>query len=764
MAQTLQRLSRTDEINFFGVRHLSPASAFHMLGFLERCKPKLVLLEGPSDANELLPVIARSDVEPPFAILSYTLVSPVDTVLYPFAEYSPEYQAIVWAIRNRVKIEFFDLPTNITVRREQKPSQEHGEYRELVSAFYGGAAELSGEGSYEEFWERYFEHTPDLDAFEVKVASMSENMRGSFEGAQAEDEPEAAAFNTLRERFMTRRIVQALERYEPKDIAVITGAYHTPGLKAGLEPLSDKELKTLEKNEIKLTLMPYSYYRLSSQSGYGAGNHAPNYFLLLWQAIKNGRVGELAARYLTGISEIMRADGAYTSTAHVIEAVRLANGLALMRGAVYPHLTDLHDAAVSLLGGGEKAGLATAFAKMDVGSAIGSLPEGVSQTALTDDVNRQLKRLKLEKYKSVVAQDLTLDLRENRRVKTEESAFLDLNRSVFFHRLNLLNISLAQTRQTGNSSWSEAWVVRWTPESEIQVVEASLLGETVEAAAAYRLKELAAEANGIVALSVLIQRAYYSRLLDEIPNCIRRLQELCVDANSFEEIAIALQYLSNLIQYGDVRNVDGAPLLPILTQLFLRGTLTLFDAAGCDEQAASDVIKAIDKLHKVSQELYEHVDDVRWVDALRGVTFNDSRNAKVSGAVAALLLERGIITDEELKTEITRRLSYGVPSDLAALWFEGLCSRNRYALLSRPLLWHELDNYIQNLDDTDFRPALVFLRRSFSVFLPREKADIVDILTDGWGIVDDSLAEILTAELSEDEQQQLDDLNDFDFL
>ena len=49
---------------------------------------------------------------------------------------------------------------------------------------------------------------------------------------------------------------------------------------------------------------------------------------------------------------------------------------------------------------------------------------------------------------SLVQQELDLDLRENRRVKSEEAAFLDLHRSSFFHRLRVLGVSFARPAPT----------------------------------------------------------------------------------------------------------------------------------------------------------------------------------------------------------------------------------------------------------------------------------------------------------------------------
>ncbi len=73
------------------------------------------------------------------------------------------------------------------------------------------------------------------------------------------------------------------EGFSEDKIIVITGAYHVEGIK-NCEPLTEKEIKALPKIPAQHTLMPYSYYRLSSRSGYGAGNKAPAYYELLWRS------------------------------------------------------------------------------------------------------------------------------------------------------------------------------------------------------------------------------------------------------------------------------------------------------------------------------------------------------------------------------------------------------------------------------------------------------------------------------------------------
>ena len=758
-------------INIFGVRHLSPASAQHLLTYLNEIKPKCVLIEGPSDFNDMIHHIANPSVKPPIALLAYTTSSPIRTVLYPLANYSPEYQGICWAFKNSAKVQFIDLPTSATIdakhiNLESVDSEQEQEnpYYQAQRAFYQNTTQLANEPDYETFWERHFEHCPSLAEFREKIANLSSTMRHCLAPLQWENEKYSAALNHTRESYMKWQIENALQTYAPNEIVVVTGAYHIDGINSHhILPMTKQEQSTLPKADIKTTLMPYSYYKLSTKAGYGAGNTAPAYFNLMWECIQQGDMERLAPLYLSSIGEAAREAGNYNSTANVIEGVRLANSLCALRNSPYPTLKDLQDAAVCLLGGGELSAVAEHIARVNIGTEIGALPDGVSQTPVQEDMTRQLKQLKLEKYKTVVAQDLALDLREKRNVKSQDAAFMDLNRSIFFNRLGLLNISFAIFKGEGASSWGEAWVLRWTPENEIEIVEANFKGETIETAAAFVLKEKFETAGNILEMAQLLRQAYICNLLAETQNGIDRLQEICVDSESFTDVGLTALTLSNLIQFRDVRGIDTQGIVPILQQVFLRATLVAFDGASCNDAAAEHFIKAVEAMHTVSQTQHEHIDDTLWIQTLRRIADADDRNAKVSGMATAMLMERNEITEAELKASLSRRLSYGVPGDVAAQWFEGLSGRNRYVLLSRNNIWQHLDDYLAGLDEDEFKRSLVFLRRALGTFEARQKATIVDILGDLWGTNESQLGEYLQGELTEAEQDALDSLNDFDF-
>ncbi|MEK8213358.1 DUF5682 family protein [Paenibacillus sp. FSL L8-0463] len=770
-------------VHIFGVRHLSPGGAKHLLEYLDQLQPTAVLIEGPSDASDEIRHLTHKVTKPPVAILAFTDELPVRTVLWPFAVYSPEYQGMKWAKENGAEALFIDLPSSVTLGLQDMKRQQRGNGQEAKPAaveaeepstaemqdeesLYSRIARLAGEYDYDMYWERNYEHNANAGAYRAAVLSFSAQMRELAEEKELQEQPSEYAYNALRESYMRRQIKKMIAAgHEPQKIVVICGAYHASALADLSESMSDEELAALPSRSTKLTLMPYSYYKLSTMSGYGAGNGAPHYFQMMWEAMAAGRPEELPHLYLSSVARRVRGSGTHRSTAEVIEAVRLAESLASLHGGSAPTLRDLRDAAQTLLGHGELSVVAEALARVDVGTAIGSLAEGVSQTPIQDDLNRLLKRYKLEKYKSTVASELSLDLRENRRVSSVEAAYLDLHRSVLFHRLTLLGISFAKNRPSGQegATWAEHWVIQWSPEVEIQVVESTLLGETVEVAGAYVLRERLQECRSIAEASALIRIACQCGMTAQMEEASRVLQNLAALSRDVVGIAAAASELSTIISFGDIRKVDTAPLVPLMEELFRRGCLFLLDASGCNDEAAGSMLTAINELNGISLEHGETLDEGLWLQELQQLAERDDRNPRLSGFACAILMERAAISAEEVAAEVSRRLSPGIPADLGAGWFEGLSMRNRYGLLSRMSLWEQLNNYINALADDEFKRALVFLRRAFSTFSPREKTMISELLGELWGVNVEQAAEILTGELKEEEAKMLDELNDFDF-
>ncbi len=744
----------------FGIRHLSPAGAWNLRKLLDQVMPQLVLVEGPSDFTEELSVLADRKTKLPVAVMAYTSDTPIHTILYPLAEYSPEYQAVLWANEHDKECRFIDLPSSVFLAYMRAAGIEEDAGEEERISVYRRLDELSGEDAHETFWERTMEHFSEGDGYFKGAEVFGKNLRELTQGKDWDD-----AETIVREAYMKRQIKKAIDSgIAPEQIVVVTGAYHTQGLKESTLELSDQELGQLPSVESQKTWMPYSYYRLSSRSGYGAGNKAPAYYELLWKGYQKGEADYAARSYLSKLAFWQRQNGNMVSSAEVIEAVRLSFSLAELHGYRIPALRDLRDAAMTCMGHGNFGEIAQAVADTEIGTTIGSLPQGISRTSVQNDFYRFLDELHLRRYCSVTADDLHLDLREKLTVKSEKSAFLDRERSFFLHRLRVLGISFVnwQQVQQENATWAEHWVLRWTPEAEIEIVETQLKGDTILLAAAFQMKEEAKKEQGIAAIAKIIEESFLCGMPEMVSFTTSILQKIAVEAAAVEEIAKTVHSLSLVIQYGSIRNLSSDALVPVLEQLFLRACLLLPESCICDDNASREMIHAVSMLNEAALR-HEFLSEEQWLQVVTEIAQRDDLNTKVSGYAAAVLLERGTFTNKELELQVQRRLSRGIPADLGAGWFEGLSMKNRYALITHMSLWESLDGYLDTLDDEEFKRALLFLRRAFADFTAREKSDIAENLGELWQLNPQQVSEIVNAPLTQEAQEMLEELDDFDF-
>ena len=739
----------------FGIRHFSPAGAYFLRQFLDEVKPSLVLIEGPADFDFLIDDIVSKNLVPPFAIMAYTKEAPIDTILYPFAEYSPEYQAILWARENNTECHFFDLESDIILGLEKRDDETKDE--EIISETNPNK---SIETDMEVFWERTLEQSEDMHAYRAGSALFGESIR-----KDTNSDDKSFIRDTVRESFMKRKIKEYIEKgFDTEKIVAITGAFHTSAIESLEGAMSDKEYKALVRRESNVTLMPYSYYRLSKRTGYGAGNAAPAYYELLWQGFLNGDITYHERKYLSSLAKYMREHGGIVSSAQVIEATRLARELAIIRGGSVPTLEDLKDASITCMGGGSFGEMAMGFAETDIGKKIGSVPQDAMQTSIQSDFTSKLKQLKLEKYKELVATPLQLDLRENLRVKSKDSAFLDLNRSFFLYRLVVLGIDFAKIKRSNqdNATWAENWILQWTPEAEIQIVESVLKGDTIADAVAFVLSERLLEATKISEIAEVIEDAFNCGLPKIVEGAKRSLDEMTNGAIAMCDIADTVSKLSNMISFGDIRKLDREPLIPIVKRLCIRASLMLVGESACDDIAAASLAEDIQKIHNVFM-VQDFLDESLWFDKLTELSNRDDLNTKISGLATAILLDAGKIDEPTLRKEVSRRLSVGMPAELGANWFAGLSMRNHYALIGRLTLWESLSEYLDTLDEEEFRRSAVFLRRAFVEYSAKEKDMIAENLGEIWGLNAQEVSEIINSEIKEVDTEILEDFDFGDF-
>ncbi len=96
-----------------GIRHHSPACARLVKSLIESQRPRYVLIEGPADFNDRVDELFLAH-QLPVAIYSYCQyqdgAAPGRGAWTPFAEFSPEWQALQAARRIQAQTYFIDLP------------------------------------------------------------------------------------------------------------------------------------------------------------------------------------------------------------------------------------------------------------------------------------------------------------------------------------------------------------------------------------------------------------------------------------------------------------------------------------------------------------------------------------------------------------------------------------------------------------------------------------------------------------------------------
>ena len=114
------------KLGIFGIRHHGPGSAQSLVAALDDLDPAMVLIEGPPEADDLIRFVGTGQLRPPVALLVHAESDPSLAAFYPFATYSPEWQAMTWALARSRPVRFIDLPAmhGLAQRAEAKAVTE----------------------------------------------------------------------------------------------------------------------------------------------------------------------------------------------------------------------------------------------------------------------------------------------------------------------------------------------------------------------------------------------------------------------------------------------------------------------------------------------------------------------------------------------------------------------------------------------------------------------------------------------------------------
>ncbi|MGW4635822.1 DUF5682 family protein [Nocardia sp. NPDC004415] len=731
----------------FGIRHHGPGSARSLRLALEEFRPDTILIEGPADADPLVGFVAADTMTPPVALLAYVPDSPARAAFWPFAVFSPEWQAMRYGVDHAVPVRFCDLPASQVLAADE--ADRGGDRTDPL----GTLAAAAGYDDAERWWDAVVESVPDSTAFDAiteAMAALREDAPVSAETDAADADPSAVEppetldgtpgaspdegsataarefaplvvdQHTLRREAHMRQTMRQVLKGGARRLAVVCGAWHAPALTGPLGPAAPdtRLLKGLPKTKAALTWVPWTHSRLAAGSGYGAGVTSPGWYHHLFSETERP-----VARWLTKVAGVLRAHDLPVSSAHIIESVRLADTLAALRGRPLAGLSEVTEAVRSVMCGGDETMLRLVVDELVVGETLGGVPEDTPTVPLAADLRARIKTLRLKQ--EPLARTVDLDLRKEREVQ----------RSHLLHRLRLLGIdwgtpTVGETRNTG--TFRETWSLRWEPEFEVRIVEAAVWGTTLRTASEAKILDTASRDDvTVAALADALELALLADLGGATEGLITRLEAAAALDHDVTHLLTALPGLTRTLRYGDVRGTDTKALAHVADGLLVRICAGLPGAVtGLDTDAAEALRAQIDAAHTAIGTRDDEHATAEWLATLQRIADRDDVHGAIAGRAVRLLCDAERIDDADSARRLAAALSVGNTPAAKAAWIDGFLGGRGLLLVHDRELLRRIDEWLRGLAEDQFVATLPLLRRTFGSFESGERRAIGQALRD----------------------------------
>lgn len=737
-----------DALYWFPVRHHSPATARHLRAALRRRRPAVVFVEGPPACTPLVPYVVHRDTRPPIAL--YTsfrdeanalglngVATPAPEVPYqlaswfPLLPYSPEYVALVTAAELGADVVFVDLPAHArrAVDGEVPDGAVAAESAITQSDFYRNLAKAAGFRTFDETWDALFETAEhaDEEAFRRDLTAFCAAARSTTDPART-----LADGTVARERHMWKTLRGELARRGLPDEAgfVVCGGFHLFLARDGAEP------PPVPAGTVQATVVPYSFFRTSERSGYGAGNRAPRYYQRLWEAAEaNGTPDDGMLAALSDALHAGRQAKQPLSSADAIAVAQTARGLAALRGRPHALLDDLHDAIVTCCVKGDPRTdgqrLLAAIHEAAVGTAVGRVTDTLGQLPLVLDFHHQLGVLGLA---GPAAEDRRTNLDLDRRDPAAA------RRSAFLHRLVRVGIPFAARLQGGTAGtvFRERWRLGWSPDVERALVEAVGWGDTVEAAAAGKLAALVAEHPADASAVTGLWREAVDM---DLPAIARRLEAACSEALDTDaraaSLATAMGNLGVLERQAAYRGLHPGVVAELRTRAYGRACFRLPEAADVPDEEQGEVLGALQALAEATLADPAAFDPSLFEQNVRAAAA-DSANPFLRGAFLGVLVEVRVSPPDSLAERISAyaKASPETRSEAGA-FLEGVFAVSRTSLmLGADAIAAAVDELLRSCDRTAFAAVLPRIRHAFARLHERQRDAFAEVVARRYGKVE----------------------------
>lgn len=690
-------------VRVLGVRHHSPACARLVEHVLRTERPQIVLIEGPADFNSRLGELLMKH-KAPLAIFSYYQGEEGTHACWsPFCDYSPEWVALRVGQEVGAELSFIDLPA--WTRPFRGVQNRYADRRGPELDYVGQLCRRLNHDGMDSLWDHLFEQPLPPQELSSRLDAYFESLR-ECEAASESDQQ--------REAFMAAQIGWAAAEFE--SVLVVCGGFHKPFLEQnwqkseGPRPLAPTPPEGVRHGSY---LVPYSFHRLDSFTGYGAGMPSPGFYQAVWEQGSEAAGSEMTRR----VARRLREKKQQVSSADLIAARTMTSGLMRLRGHPAAARCDLLDGFASALvkeaietplpwntRGTLARGthpLLVELVAVFSGHREGNLDPATPLPPLVEDARRQLQEH---------------DLMPSRMARTV-TVTVDSPRSHLLHRLTLLQVP---GFTCSLSEESESWSLRLDSLFDSALIEAGAWGASVEQAARARLLESVKEAEGRMDLIAgLLAQAFRAGLGQVSEVLLEQLQEQLHQEVNFARLGQAQALVLSLYRRAPQQRLGW-----LLEGMCERG-LWLFEALcgstlPADPAMIAGVVALRDTYHRTRELGLEPT-------AANEVMLRRSRDSEapptVRGAALGFLWSGGD-PDGQLGAQSRDIIAASSrPSELGD-FLAGLFGLAREEVSAVEGLMRAVDQVITDFEDQDFLIACPSLRLAFSYFPPREREQI----------------------------------------